>query len=101
MAGADVVITSYALFRIDYDAYASFQWAGLMLDEAQFVKNHQSKAYQCARKLPARFKLAITGTPLENNLMEFWALTSIVAPGLFPSPQTVRRELPKAGRKER
>ncbi|MFK0002263.1 SNF2-related protein [Paenarthrobacter sp. NPDC090522] len=87
MAGADVVITSYALFRIDYEAYAYFQWAGLMLDEAQFVKNHQSKAYQCARKLPARFKLAITGTPLENNLMEFWALTSIVAPGLFPSPK--------------
>jgi SNF2 family DNA or RNA helicase len=80
------VITSYALFRIDYDSYASRQWSGFVLDEAQFVKNHQSKAYQCARKLPAGFKLAITGTPLENNLMEFWALTSIVAPGLFSSP---------------
>jgi superfamily II DNA or RNA helicase len=87
MAGADIVITSYALFRIDYEAYASLQWAGFVLDEAQFVKNHQSKAYQCARKLPAVFKLAITGTPLENNLMEFWALTSIVAPGLFSSPK--------------
>jgi superfamily II DNA or RNA helicase len=87
LAGADIVITSYALFRIDYDAYASREWAGLVLDEAQFVKNHQSKAYQCARKLPAPFKLAITGTPLENNLMEFWALTSIVAPGLFASPK--------------
>ncbi|WAH95526.1 DEAD/DEAH box helicase [Arthrobacter sp. MMS18-M83] len=87
MAGTDVVITSYALFRIDYEAYAAKAWAGLMLDEAQFVKNHQSKAYQCARKLPASFKLAITGTPLENNLMEFWALTSIVAPGLFSSPR--------------
>ncbi|MCC2659794.1 MAG: helicase, partial [Arthrobacter sp.] len=86
MAGADIVITSYALFRIDYEAYAGHRWAGLVLDEAQFVKNHQSKAYQCARKLPAAFKLAITGTPLENNLMEFWALTSIVAPGLFASP---------------
>ncbi|WP_144671698.1 DEAD/DEAH box helicase [Arthrobacter sp. U41] len=86
-AGADIVITSYALFRIDYEAYASKEWAGLVLDEAQFVKNHQSKAYQCARKLPAVFKLAITGTPLENNLMEFWALTSIVAPGLFSSPK--------------
>lgn len=87
LGGADVVITSYALFRIDYDSYASLGWAGLVLDEAQFVKNHQSKAYQCARKLPAGFKLAITGTPLENNLMEFWALTSIVAPGLFSSPK--------------
>ncbi|BCW56268.1 DNA helicase [Arthrobacter sp. StoSoilB19] len=85
--GADIVITSYALFRIDYEAYASRTWNGLVLDEAQFVKNHQSKAYQCARKLPAAFKLAITGTPLENNLMEFWALTSIVAPGLFSSPK--------------
>ncbi|MCO4236801.1 DEAD/DEAH box helicase [Pseudarthrobacter raffinosi] len=87
LAGADIVITSYALFRIDYDSYASKTWAGLVLDEAQFVKNHQSKAYQCARKLPSAFKLAITGTPLENNLMEFWALTSIVAPGLFSSPK--------------
>ncbi|HEY1156421.1 MAG TPA: SNF2-related protein, partial [Arthrobacter sp.] len=87
LAGADVVITSYALFRIDYESYASRTWSGLVLDEAQFVKNHQSKAYQCARKLPAAFKLAITGTPLENNLMEFWALTSIVAPGLFSSPK--------------
>ncbi len=87
MDGADIIITSYALFRIDYEAYASQSWAGLLLDEAQFVKNHQSKAYQCARKLPAAFKLAITGTPLENNLMEFWALTSIVAPGLFASPK--------------
>ena len=87
LAGADLVITSYALFRIDYESYASRTWSGLVLDEAQFVKNHQSKAYQCARKLPAGFKLAITGTPLENNLMEFWALTSIVAPGLFASPK--------------
>ncbi|MDJ0319101.1 DEAD/DEAH box helicase [Pseudarthrobacter sp. PS3-L1] len=87
MGKADVIITSYALFRIDYDSYASLEWAGLVLDEAQFVKNHQSKAYQCARKLPAAFKLAVTGTPLENNLMEFWALTSIVAPGLFASPK--------------
>ena len=87
LGGADIVITSYALFRIDYESYASRTWAGLVLDEAQFVKNHQSKAYQCARKLPAAFKLVITGTPLENNLMEFWALTSIVAPGLFSSPK--------------
>ncbi len=86
LAAADVVITSYALFRIDYQSYAALNWSALVLDEAQFVKNHQSKAYQCARKLQAPFKLAITGTPLENNLMEFWALTSIVAPGLFSSP---------------
>ncbi|MGO4385027.1 DEAD/DEAH box helicase [Specibacter sp. RAF43] len=86
-AGADIVITSYALFRIDFAEYGRQPFAGLILDEAQFVKNHQSKAYQCARKLNAPFKLAVTGTPLENNLMELWTLLSIVAPGLFPSPK--------------
>lgn len=87
VAGADVVVTSYALFRIDYDTYDALPWSGLILDEAQYVKNHQGKTYQCARRLAAPFKLAITGTPLENNLMDLWSLLSIVAPGLFPSPQ--------------
>ncbi|MEV6846553.1 DEAD/DEAH box helicase [Actinoplanes sp. NPDC051411] len=81
---ADVVITSYTLFRLEYDEYASVDWAGLVLDEAQFVKNPQSQAYKCARRLPAPFKVAITGTPMENNLAELWALCSIAAPGLFP-----------------
>ena len=85
-AGADLVVTSYALFRLELEQYQKLSWDALVLDEAQFVKNHQSKAYQAARKLDAPFKLAITGTPLENNLMELWALLSIVAPGLFPSP---------------
>lgn len=83
---ADVVVTSYTLFRLDIDAYADRSWAGLVLDEAQVTKNHQSKVYQCCRRLPAPFKLAITGTPMENNLMELWSLLSITSPGLFPSP---------------
>jgi superfamily II DNA or RNA helicase len=81
---ADLVITSYTLFRLEYDDYAAMDWAGLVLDEAQFVKNPQSQAYKCARRLPAPFKIAITGTPMENNLAELWALCSIAAPGLFP-----------------
>ncbi|MBU6244339.1 MAG: DEAD/DEAH box helicase [Actinomycetales bacterium] len=83
---ADVVITSYAIFRLDFAAIADVPWAGLWLDEAQFVKNRQSQAYACARRLPTPFKVAITGTPLENNLMELWSLLSITAPGLFPNP---------------
>ena len=84
---ADVVVTSYTLFRLEFDAYEELTWSGLLLDEAQFVKNRHSQAHMCARRLPAPFKLAITGTPLENNLMELWSLLSITAPGLFPSPQ--------------
>jgi superfamily II DNA or RNA helicase len=85
-AGADVVVTSYTLLRIDFEAYGQIDWAGMILDEAQFVKNHNSKTHHCARRLGAPFKLAITGTPMENNLMELWSLLSITVPGLFPSP---------------
>ena len=85
VAGADLVITSYALLRIECDQLAEMVWSGLVLDEAQFVKNHRAKTHTCARRVPAPFKLAITGTPLENSLMDLWALLSITAPGLFPS----------------
>jgi hypothetical protein len=90
IVGADAVVTSYTLLRIDFDAYSRLAWSGLILDEAQFTKNHQSKIYQCARRLQAPFKLAVTGTPMENNLMELWSLLSITAPGLFPSPTRFR-----------
>ena len=86
-AGADVVVTSYALLRLEADAIAALGWSGLVLDEAQFVKNHRAKTYQAARRVDAPFALAITGTPLENSLMDLWSLLSVTAPGLFPSPQ--------------
>ncbi|PXW31237.1 UNVERIFIED_CONTAM: SNF2 family DNA or RNA helicase [Williamsia faeni] len=85
--GVDIVITSYTLLRIDFDVFDAVDWAGLILDEAQFVKNHRAKAHQCARQLSAPFKLAITGTPMENNLLELWSMLSITAPGLFPKPK--------------
>lgn len=94
IAGADVVVTSYALFRIDEQAYIDAgtptPWNGLILDEAQFVKNAKTKAHRVARETPARFKLAVTGTPLENNLMELWSMFSITAPGLFPSARAFK-----------
>jgi superfamily II DNA or RNA helicase len=90
IAGADVVITSYTLLRLDFDSHTAVRWSGLILDEAQYVKNHRSKIYQCARRLHAPFKIAITGTPMENNLMELWSLLSITAPGLFPDPARFR-----------
>lgn len=87
VAEADIVVTSYTLLRLDVAAYSQIQWAGMVLDEAQFVKNHHSKTHQAARLLDVPFKLAITGTPMENNLMELWSLLSITVPGLFPSPK--------------
>jgi SNF2 family DNA or RNA helicase len=85
-ADVDVVITSYSLFRMEYDEYAAIEWAGLFLDEAQFAKNRHSQTYQRAKTLPVSFKVAMSGTPIENNLMELWSLLSIAAPGLFANP---------------
>jgi superfamily II DNA or RNA helicase len=88
--GADIVVTSYALFRLDFAKYSALAWSGLILDEAQVVKNHQSKAFQCAIKLSTPFKLAITGTPMENNLLELWSIFAVTAPGLFPQSARFR-----------
>ncbi len=84
---ADLVITSYTLYRLEADAYVAQEWGGLVLDEAQTVKNHQGKTYQAVRRLDVPFRLALSGTPMENRLMELWSLLSIVAPGLYPWPQ--------------
>src|SRR5690606_15034789 len=91
-AGADVVVTSYAVFRLEFDAFDAVEWGGLVLDEAQFAKNPRSRANETARALDVPFKLAITGTPLENNLLELWAILAIVAPGLYPSMHRFRAE---------
>ncbi|MER7797177.1 DEAD/DEAH box helicase [Microbacterium sp. NPDC096154] len=82
-AGASLVVTSYALFRLDFDEYQAMGFRVLVLDEAQQIKNHRSQGYRCARLLSAPTKLAITGTPLENNLLELWALATLTAPGLL------------------
>ena len=92
LARADVVVTTYTLLRLDADAYRAIEWAGVVLDEAQYVKNHQAKTYRCVRELRSPFKLALTGTPMENNLTELWSLLSITAPGLFPDPKRFAAE---------
>ncbi|MEN0071247.1 MAG: SNF2-related protein, partial [Propionicimonas sp.] len=86
-ADADLVVTSYTLLRLEGEDYASGGWAAVVLDEAQFVKNRATRIYKAVRRLSAGVKFAVTGTPLENNLMELWSLLSITAPGLFPDPE--------------
>ncbi|MDI3331601.1 MAG: SNF2-related protein [Micrococcus sp.] len=95
VAGADIVVTSYTLLRLDSEQYTALDWDGLVLDEAQFVKNRSAKAHQAAREIRAPFRLAITGTPMENSLSDLWALLSLTASGLFPSHTVFRQEYTK------
>lgn len=88
----DVVVTSYTVLRLDEDAYAGLPWAAVILDEAQFVKNPRTRLYRAVQKLRADTVLAVTGTPLENSLVELWALLSLTCPGLFPSARKFREE---------
>lgn len=93
VAGADVVVASYTLVRLDEASFTALEWSLLVLDEAQFVKNHTAKTYAVVRRLLARMRLVITGTPLENSLMDLWSLLSIAAPGLFPDPRRFQADI--------
>jgi superfamily II DNA or RNA helicase len=103
-ASADVVVTTYAVLRLDAGRFAARDWAGLILDEAQFVKNPATKVHDAARGIRAPFRLALTGTPIENHTGELWAIMRLVAPGLFPSrrafDEQYRRPI-EAGHRER
>ena len=87
LAEADIVVTSYAVLRLDAEPFAEHSWRAVVLDEAHMVKNHQSKTYRAVRGLRREVTYAVTGTPVENHLMELWSLLSLSAPGLYPRPE--------------
>ncbi|MEJ1087514.1 DEAD/DEAH box helicase [Microbacterium sp. Mu-80] len=91
-ADVDIVVTSYTLLRLDVEEYAKVAWAGVIIDEAQFAKNPATKVHRAIAALDAHVKIAVTGTPLENCLIDLWALFSLTAPGLFPSKRRFREE---------
>ncbi len=82
---SDVVVTSYDIATRDVDALAAVAWDRLLLDEAQDVKNPATKRARALRRLNARRRIAMTGTPIENRLGELWAIMDLVNPGLLGS----------------
>ena len=86
-ARCDVVVTSYTIARLCEGEFIAQDWSWVVCDEAQFVKNHASATYKAVRRLRTPSTIVITGTPLENSLMDLWALMSIAAPGLLPEPE--------------
>ena len=88
----DVVICSYGLALRDAEALQSVAWGTLVLDEAQFIKNARSKTAQAIRDLDADWKVALTGTPIENHLAELWSIFRAISPGLFGSWQVFRKK---------
>jgi SNF2 family DNA or RNA helicase len=89
-AGADVVLTTYATAMRDADALAAISWDRVVLDEAQHIKNSGAAAAKAVRRFPARNRIALTGTPVENRLAELWSILDFVNPGILASAHTFR-----------
>jgi superfamily II DNA or RNA helicase len=77
----DIIVTNYALLRRDLEALQKFEFSALVLDEAQFIKNPTAQVTQSVKQLEARHRLALTGTPLENRLLDLWSITDFIQPG--------------------
>ncbi|MCL5780121.1 MAG: DEAD/DEAH box helicase [Firmicutes bacterium] len=90
-AGYGMVISSYSLLHRDIHLWQGVDWAGVILDEAQNIKNPHTKQAQAARALKAGFKVALTGTPVENNVGDLWSLSEFLNPGLVGSLNDFKR----------
>ncbi|MDP9152119.1 MAG: DEAD/DEAH box helicase, partial [Myxococcota bacterium] len=80
---ANVTLTTYALLRLDADRLASESWDAVVLDEAQAIKNETSQTARAAFALRGRFRVALSGTPIENRLEELWSVMHFANPGLL------------------
>jgi superfamily II DNA or RNA helicase len=82
-AAADLTVTTWAILRLDADFLGTVAWDTVILDESQTMKNPESQVAQAAWRLKAGFRLALTGTPLENRLEDLWSQMRFVEPGLL------------------
>lgn len=89
--GKDLVITSYALIHRDVKTFQNISWQGIVLDEAQNIKNPEAKQSQAVRQLEAEFRTALTGTPVENRLQELWSIMDFLNPGYLGPKQFFQR----------
>ncbi|AOX44631.1 DEAD/DEAH box helicase [Microbacterium sp. BH-3-3-3] len=95
-ADVDIVVAPYGVVRADADEFAGPHWAGVVLDEAQFVKNPATRIHRAIAALRTDAVFAATGTPIENGLDDLWALLALTAPGLFPSIRQFREDYTRA-----
>lgn len=91
-ANYDVVITTYGISRIDIEMFKDFFFDYVILDESQNIKNPSSKSYQAVKQLKSRFKLILSGTPVENSVNDLWTQMSFINPGLLGSQQFFQNE---------
>jgi SNF2 family DNA or RNA helicase len=89
--GQALVLTSYALLHRDLELLQKVDWAGVVLDEAQNIKNPETKQARAARNLRTDNRIALTGTPVENHVGDLWSIMEFLNPGLLGSEAEFRR----------
>lgn len=89
----DVCITSYELLRRDVDQYEPLAFGCQVIDEAQYIKNHSTQASKAVKLICASFRLALTGTPVENRLSELWSIFDYLMPDFLYGYDRFRKEL--------
>jgi SNF2 family DNA or RNA helicase len=77
----DIIVTNYALLRRDLEEFHKFAFRAVILDEAQFIKNPGAQVTQSVKQLKCENKIALTGTPLENRLLDLWSIVDFIQPG--------------------
>ncbi|MBV7327483.1 DEAD/DEAH box helicase [Chloroflexi bacterium TSY] len=87
----DMILTSYPLVRRDAAFLSQIEWFGVILDEAQNIKNPETKQAQTIRALTTQFRMALTGTPVENRLSELWSIMNFLNPGFLGTRTDFRR----------
>jgi SNF2 family DNA or RNA helicase len=90
LTSADLVLTTYGTAAKDVDRLAEVGWDRVVLDEAQHIKNSASLTARAIRRFPARHRIALTGTPVENRLAELWSIMDFLNPGLWGPPGVFR-----------
>jgi superfamily II DNA or RNA helicase len=90
-----LVITTYALLRRDLDELLKYEYASVILDEAQNIKNPNTITARSVRKLDAGLRVCLSGTPIENNLFELWSLFEFLMPGFLGSQHSFQRGIVK------
>ena len=88
---AELVMTTYALLRRDLDELMKYEYNSIILDEAQNIKNPNTITARSVRKLNAKFRLCLSGTPIENNLLELWSLFEFLMPGFLGSQHAFQK----------
>ena len=89
----DVVLTSFALARLDEKLLQSLKWHRVVVDEAQNIKNPQAAQTRAILKLAAPHRLALTGTPVENRLRDLWSIFNFLNPGYLGKEAQFRKDL--------